>query len=231
MTQDALVDDRPQQQRVDHGDERVENGGEQEQRRATACTAWRSELIRRTVPGFSFCWVTAGSCLKDRIMVMLGRPYMTRETSWGRQLFPCRAGMLSASSELQGPSGRGPGGLGSTSPGRCHLGRGLSASPWSCCCGSRHHVRATSRRSRSGSGGRIRRTSRSRRPVTDALAGVIPLAEERRQLAAIHPGHPRAFLEGLGHMYLPFAAVTIELHIPLAMIRHDRRIGHPHGSK
>ncbi len=43
------------------------------------------EMIRRTVPGFSFCWVTVGSCLKDRIMAMFGRPYMTRETSWGRQ--------------------------------------------------------------------------------------------------------------------------------------------------
>jgi hypothetical protein len=40
-------------------------------------------MIRRTVPGFSFWWVTVGSCLKDRIMVMLGRPYMTRETSRG----------------------------------------------------------------------------------------------------------------------------------------------------
>ena len=48
----------------------------------------------------------------------------------------------------------------------------------------------------------------------DALTRVIPLAEGRRQLAAIHPRHPRAFLEGLGHMYLQFDAVTIEYTFP-----------------
>jgi hypothetical protein len=37
-------------------------------------------MIRRTVPGFSFCWVTDGSCRKDLIMLMFGRPYITRET-------------------------------------------------------------------------------------------------------------------------------------------------------
>src|SRR6516162_6377316 len=49
----------------------------------------------------------------------------------------------------------------------------------------------------------------------DALAGVVPLAELCRQLAAIHAGHPGTFLEGLGHMHLLSAEVTSELYGPL----------------
>src|ERR1700722_17622089 len=47
-------------------------------------------MIRRTVPGFSFCWVTDGSCRKDLIMLIFGRPYMTRGTFRCGDSFPDR---------------------------------------------------------------------------------------------------------------------------------------------
>src|ERR1700744_4654068 len=54
------------------------------------------------------------------------------------------------------------------------------------------------------------------RQGTNALSRVISFTEACRQLAAIHSGHPRAFLEGLGHhMYLLLALVISELHVPL----------------
>src|SRR5690606_35450306 len=37
----------------------------------------------------------------------------------------------------------------------------------------------------------------------DALAGVVPLLQVRRQLVALGTGHAVALLQGLGHEYLP----------------------------
>src|SRR5258708_1070259 len=37
----------------------------------------------------------------------------------------------------------------------------------------------------------------------DALTGVVPLLEIRRQLVALGTGHAGALLQGLGHEYLP----------------------------
>jgi len=54
------------------------------------------------------------------------------------------------------------------------------------------------------------------------------LAEKRRQLAAIHAGYPRAFLEsGLGHTHLLYADVISELRSSFAMIRHSHKIDYP----
>jgi hypothetical protein len=53
------------------------------------------------------------------------------------------------------------------------------------------------------------------RQRADALSGVVPLTEERRQLAPIHAGHPGAFLKRLGHLHLLLAGVTSEFHISL----------------
>src|SRR5436305_9046675 len=166
------------------------------------------------VPGLSFCLVMEGSIRNPRIMTMFARPYMTRETPQGRRLVPYRTGLVSASSELQGLSGRGPG--------RLHRRRRRAGATWWNL--ALHLGLATAGRSTTPA---QRHSGLGQDPVdeavgpscrgcqcADALARVIPLAEGCRQLAAIHPRHPRAFLEGLGHMYLPLDAVTIEYTFP-----------------
>src|ERR1700727_85763 len=76
-------------------------------------------MIRRTVPGFSFCWVTDGSCRKDLIMLIFGRPYMTRGTFRCSDSFPYRRG----SCQLAAHSQEGvPAGCPRRTPGRRHLG-------------------------------------------------------------------------------------------------------------
>ena len=44
------------------------------------------------VPGFSFCCVIDGSCLKDRIMAIGGRPYMNLKTSLAADFVPVPGG-------------------------------------------------------------------------------------------------------------------------------------------
>jgi hypothetical protein len=49
-------------------------------------------MILRIVPGFSFCCVIDGSCLRDLIMLMFARPYMTLETSLAADFVPVPGG-------------------------------------------------------------------------------------------------------------------------------------------
>ena len=213
-TQDALVDDRPQQQRVDHRDERVEDGRDQEQGEPQlvrlgvaddpADDSWLQLLLghRGVLPeGPPSCRCSPGRTCPG-------------EPPGGLNSFPCRAGTLSASSELSKRFAGGyPGGVpacrefhgsGPVPSGvACALYLGFAAAGCATTPAQRHsglgenpvdEAVGPSCRGRDG---------------TDALTAVVPLAEKSRQLAAIDAGYPRAFLEGgLGHMHLLFAEVT-----------------------